>query len=200
MTETLCECGSAICLHTFHLKRKSFKHMLEKNCRAVYTVFLESLYITEYRNPPITVYWQNLLPPLLLRWYRSSYKFYIYLPPFVPDTAFSHMTLLYALSFILAGVNGAADPLYRVCIASPPEHCQTGICASFTHISCQFSFFFSVRIRMLGRPERSVCRWLRRSVVPYEPAVNILPVCLMPDYRFCYPILFKIFYSCLPKQ
>ena len=32
MTETLCECGSAICLHTFHLKRKSFKHMLEKNC------------------------------------------------------------------------------------------------------------------------------------------------------------------------
>ena len=45
-----------------YLSAQSFKHMLEKNCRAVYTVFLESLYITEYRNPPITVYWQNLLP------------------------------------------------------------------------------------------------------------------------------------------
>ena len=67
LAASLREFTAIIRLHTFHLERKSFKHMLEKNCRAVYTVFLESLYITEYRNPPITVYWQNLFPPLLLR-------------------------------------------------------------------------------------------------------------------------------------
>ena len=73
-----------------------------------------------------------------------------------------------------------------------PEHHQPCMRVSTTHVVDQFDFLRLVLPGMAVRTVRTILQRLQRPVIAFHPAVDILPVCPVPDRCRCDAILLRI--------
>ena len=66
-----------------------------------------------------------------------------------------------------------------------PEHDQTSIWVSAPHFVDELDLIGSVLIGVAVRTVRAILQRLQRSVIAFHPAVDVLPVCPVPDRRCC---------------
>lgn len=66
-----------------------------------------------------------------------------------------------------------------------PEHDQTCVPVAPEHVQNEFGFFRCMLIWVAVRAMRAVGKRLQGSVVPFEPAIDILPVLVVADRGLC---------------
>ena len=70
-----------------------------------------------------------------------------------------------------------------------PQHNDPGIRVAAAHVQDEFDLLRCVLIGMVVRAVRSVSQGGQRAVVPFTPAVDVLPVQPVADRRLRYPVL-----------
>lgn len=70
-----------------------------------------------------------------------------------------------------------------------PEHHQPCVGIAAAHIFNEFDFLWGVLVGVMMRAVRAILQRMQRPVVAFEPAVDILSVCMVADSCFCYPLL-----------
>lgn len=79
-----------------------------------------------------------------------------------------------------------------------PEHDQAGVGIPAAHILNQLDLLRPMLVRMAVRPVRAVFRRCLRPIVSLAPAVDVLPVGVVPGRRFCDSMLLCIQNQGLP--
>ncbi len=73
-----------------------------------------------------------------------------------------------------------------------PEHHQACVGISPAHVVDEFQLLRFVLVWMAVWTMGTVFQRLKRTIVTLHPAVNVLPVCPVPNRRCCYTILLRV--------
>ena len=198
--QPLCKLRTIVCLHALNGIRKALYHVLEEQLGRICAVLLKGFQIaktavlvdesilipscsrllthnTHFRN----IFHINLHSPS-----RILYLFVRFWNIFGIWQLHSQL-IAFAQEPIQSGeiwYNRAAEVLPRTrlsrCSYSPQ------------HIQDELRFLWCVLIWMAVRAVRVIRQRLKRSVVTFEPAVDILTVGVVADCRFCYAVFLRV--------
>ena len=200
--------GAVVGLDTFNGKGESFDHVTQENGGRIGAVLLKRLDVTK----STVLIQKGILIPLggllLANNTGSRHEFHVDLHPL---SGILHLFIGFRYIFGVWQLDGHSSSFAQEPVqpgdgsgVAPlpqfhPEHHDPGVWISASHVQDQLDLFRCMLVGMAVRAMGTVCQGLEGAVVPFAPAVDILPVQVVADRGFCDTMLVGILNYGLPK-